>query len=168
MKQEQITPILPRLNGYARRLCHGNLAQAEDLVQDTVVRIIKSNWVSRFGDEPVHFSWAARILVNTFNNEYARTKLWHAYQSLMFDYADMFAEDQHGYADEVREALRTLPKAWRNVIELRLVQELSYKTIAETLDIPFGTVMSTISRAKTRMRESLKEYASEEYGMGTA
>ena len=57
--------------------------------------------------------------------------------------------------DQVRQAVLALPAAARAVLVLREYEGLSYREIAEALEIPLGTVMSRLSYARTRLRELL-------------
>jgi RNA polymerase sigma-70 factor (ECF subfamily) len=56
------------------------------------------------------------------------------------------------------EAMARLPAEQRAVFALRVVEELSYREIAETLDISIGTVMSRLSRAREKLREAVLPY----------
>ena len=60
-------------------------------------------------------------------------------------------------AERVREALARLPELSRTVLVLADLEELSYREIAEALDIPQGTVMSRLSRARAMLRRQLVE-----------
>ncbi len=62
-------------------------------------------------------------------------------------------------AELVREAVASLPAPFREVIVLREIHDLSYKTIAEMLQLPIGTVMSRLARARRLLYASLKERA---------
>jgi RNA polymerase sigma-70 factor (ECF subfamily) len=61
--------------------------------------------------------------------------------------------------ETVRQAVVELPPASRAVVVLREYEGLSYKEIADTLDIPLGTVMSRLNYARNRLRQSLAMYA---------
>jgi RNA polymerase sigma-70 factor (ECF subfamily) len=61
--------------------------------------------------------------------------------------------------EEVLAALKALPPGFQEVIVLADVEELSYKEIATVLEIPIGTVMSRIHRARRLLRAALAEYA---------
>ena len=71
-------------------------------------------------------------------------------------------DDPDGFLERVPDALRRavkgLPAHERMVFLLRAVEEFSYKEIAATLDIPMGTVMSHLFRARTRLRETLADH----------
>ncbi|MCP4519385.1 MAG: sigma-70 family RNA polymerase sigma factor, partial [Delftia sp.] len=60
--------------------------------------------------------------------------------------------------DMVRQAVLALPPASRGVLVLREYQGLAYREIADTLNIPIGTVMSRLSYARKRLRETLAPY----------
>jgi RNA polymerase sigma-70 factor (ECF subfamily) len=57
----------------------------------------------------------------------------------------------------VRRALEMIPPEFREVIVLRELEDLSYREIAQVADIPLGTVMSRLSRARKLMLKALKE-----------
>src|SRR5258706_4966033 len=63
--------------------------------------------------------------------------------------------------DDVYKALNDLPLNFRMPIILADIEGLSYKEIAQALQIPIGTVMSRISRARRQLQQSLWEYAKE-------
>jgi RNA polymerase sigma-70 factor (ECF subfamily) len=55
----------------------------------------------------------------------------------------------------VHDALAELPVAFREVLVLRELEELSYREIASVIDAPIGTVMSRLARARLQLREIL-------------
>jgi RNA polymerase sigma-70 factor (ECF subfamily) len=67
------------------------------------------------------------------------------------------AENQIDFDDEVLSALREISDVARMCLLLRVVQQLSYDDIAQTLHIPAGTAMSHVHRAKQSIRERLKD-----------
>ena len=72
------------------------------------------------------------------------------------------AEEQvlEGQLDgDVQSALRALPDEWRLVLLLADVEDLTYREIAEVTQVPIGTVMSRLYRARRRLRDHLGEYA---------
>jgi RNA polymerase sigma-70 factor (ECF subfamily) len=62
----------------------------------------------------------------------------------------------------VRKALEILPVAFREVLVLREIEGLSYKEISDVTGIPMGTVMSSLSRARQRLRDQLGTAAGKE------
>ena len=64
-------------------------------------------------------------------------------------------------AEQVKQAVLALPEASRSVLILREYEWLSYQEIADTLDIPLGTVMSRLNYARKAMRDSLSHLLEE-------
>lgn len=135
-----------------------NAADAEDLVQDTLVRAFRA--VDRFdGAHPR--AWLLTILRNTEINRHRRRR-----PELLDDpdrQADVASSEPGPEALVVGEtfdtvvdaALHDLPDKFRRVVELIDIDGLNYAEAAETLGIPVGTVMSRLHRARRRMRDRL-------------
>jgi RNA polymerase sigma factor (sigma-70 family) len=62
-------------------------------------------------------------------------------------------------SEQVRKALEALPAGFREVLVLREIEELSYREISDVTGVPLGTVMSSLSRARQRLREDLRAVA---------
>jgi RNA polymerase sigma-70 factor (ECF subfamily) len=62
-------------------------------------------------------------------------------------------------SDEINRAVANLPVEFREVIILREIQDLSYKEIAAVIDVPIGTVMSRLARARKMLTTVLPRYA---------
>jgi RNA polymerase sigma-70 factor (ECF subfamily) len=62
----------------------------------------------------------------------------------------------------VRQALEALPVEFREVLVLRELEDLSYKQIADVAEIPMGTVMSRLARARKRLEQSLASRGNKE------
>lgn len=150
----------------ARRLT-GNDAAAEDLVQETYVRAIRS-WTTfklqDFGIRP----WLIRILQNLFYSSARRdnrqpTGVDQAHLESVPDHASadtpLAPESFEGMDQRLVRALNRLPSEYQLVMLMWAVEELSYKEIADALDIPIGTVMSRLHRAKQKLAEQLADYA---------
>ena len=73
---------------------------------------------------------------------------------------------EHLTDKEIIAALDKLPEHYRSVVLLADVHEFDYKEVAEILEIPIGTVMSRLSRARTQLRKSLSKAAAA-YGIKT-
>ena len=158
-----VVPELPVLLRVARRLT-GNPADAEDLVQETVVRAYRA--VDRFdGRHPR--AWLLTILRNTWRNMNRRTR-----PRLLDDQDDIVsvpasgadgrtgAEEQvlDGVLDaELAAGLRALSDSQRAVVLLVDLDGLAYQEAADVLGIPPGTVMSRLHRARKRLRKRLEQ-----------
>lgn len=157
----------------ARRLTR-NAHDAEDLVQETVLRAYRSFSsfeIREFGIRP----WLLKILYNLFLNREARAKRGPktaeqvelesivAPESMSRAEPDVGAPliDLDGLDDEVKNAIDQLPLEFRTVVLLWATRELSYNEIAEILEVPIGTVMSRLHRARQQLVRSLQTYATE-------
>lgn len=155
------------LVGAAMRMTGGR-AQAEDLVQEAILRA----WTfwDRFQPGTNGRAWMHRILVNTFINGYRRRRREREIlgEITRETRLDAFAEPSvspvpgEGLGDEVTAALHTLPDEFREVIVLVDLDERSYKDAASVIGCPIGTVMSRLHRARRAMKEQLGGYAMSE------
>lgn len=141
-----------------------NAADAEDLVQDTMLRAYRA--IERFdGRHPR--AWLLTILRNTHINRNRRRRpellrdpdvqLDRAEQTVEADWSmrpDRFVDLEFDH--EVEAALASLPPAFGAVVELVDLDGLSYAEAAEVLAVPVGTVMSRLHRGRRRMREQLR------------
>jgi RNA polymerase sigma-70 factor (ECF subfamily) len=174
---EQMTLALAdRLHAAALRMTR-NRADADDLVQDTVLRAWRSLGSFRRGTR--FHSWIFRILHNTFLN-----RIRHENQAPEAQDPDTFdpqdraeivpdlaslrdlaaVADKH-FDDSVKEAVDALPEVFRTPFVLFSLGDMSYEEIAESLGIPIGTVMSRLHRARAQLRARLAPYAREQ-GLG--
>jgi RNA polymerase sigma-70 factor, ECF subfamily len=151
-----IEPQIPALRRYARALV-GNAAAADDLVQDCLEKAVGS-WHQRRGGDPR--PWLFTILHNLAVSQFRRQAVRG--QHVAIDAAgehdvrqDAVQEDRLIYRD-VMEKLSRLPEELRSVILLVAVEDLSYAEAASVLDIPLGTVMSRLSRARERLQHELE------------
>ena len=146
----------------------GSRAEAEDLVQEAVMRA----WVfwHRFEPGTNGRAWMHRILLNTFINGYRKRRrerdVLAAVQveelrALGWD-ARVHATPGETLGDEVSAALSRLPDEFRRVLVLVDLEEQSYRDAARTLGCPIGTVMSRLHRARTAMKRELAAYATGE------
>jgi RNA polymerase sigma-70 factor (ECF subfamily) len=165
----RIGPALPRLHALARRLTQGRANEAEDLVQETLVRAW-THW-SRFEAGGNVGAWTARILTNAFISRHRHLKVV-AEATLKYDLESyvmgatrvqaardpsaLLHEDE--LSDEVLAALRALPTHYRVVLELVDLEGVPYRDAASRLELPVGTIMSRLHRARRLMRDTLTEY----------
>jgi RNA polymerase sigma-70 factor, ECF subfamily len=149
----------------ALRLCK-NATEAEDLVQDTYARAIRS-WQTFDPASGGIRQWMIRILRNTHISRYhqqTRQPLTVDDQTLdMAGPKDQLPPWAHSpipeqLDQEMSRALEDLPEEFRSVIMLWALDDLSYQEIADALEIPIGTVMSRLHRARARLAEQLREH----------
>jgi RNA polymerase sigma-70 factor (ECF subfamily) len=157
--EELIVPEMPFLARVARSMSHSG-AEADDLAQDTLMKAYRA--MDRFdGRHPR--AWLARIARNTAINRDQRNREFLLSEDGIVepdnDDGDDGDPEQIVLSAEVdsvlTRALDELPPAFRVVVQLVDVEDLSYAEAAEALDIPVGTVMSRLHRARRRLRQSL-------------
>ena len=166
---EEALPHLDALYRIALRLT-ADPSQAEDLVQDTMLKAYRSWRQYRPGTNAK--GWLLTILRNTFINDYRRRK----HEPIAMDleaaephalYRSMQESDPEGtffsqiVDDKVIEAIDALPPDFREVLALSDIEGMSYGEIAETLKIPVGTVKSRLFRARRQLQAELYNHAVE-------
>jgi RNA polymerase sigma-70 factor (ECF subfamily) len=157
--EETVLPHLDAAFNYARWLTR-NDAEAEDVVQDACVRAMRYFSTLRDGDAR---AWLFAIVRNTWYSRLSRSSA--VVESTPLDETrerpdealgpEALLLQQHAVA-RVRAALEQLPSDFREVIVLRELEGLSYKEIAAVVQVPMGTVMSRLARARERLLRALK------------
>lgn len=150
-----------------------NPAEAEDLVQDTLVKAMRAKDQFQAGTNLK--AWLFRILTNTFINKYRRGGLEKSV--LEGPDADPLVDGWVSAATmrqlrepeqiallpivegEVQRALDALPTDFRLAVILCDVEELSYEEIAQVMGCPIGTVMSRLHRGRKLLQRSLYNHA---------
>jgi RNA polymerase sigma-70 factor (ECF subfamily) len=126
--------------------------ETEDSIQETLIRIWRA--AAGFRCQSKVSTWACRIAINqglaTIRSrrpspDPERVELANPERSF----------ELHHQAELVRRAVTALPPPLRTVAVLRAYEDLSYRSIAEILDIPVGTVMSRLHAARKRLRADL-------------
>jgi RNA polymerase sigma factor (sigma-70 family) len=145
-----LEPQIPSLRRYAWALLRDDEA-ADDLVQDTLERAI-SRWHQRRSDGNVR-AWLFTIQRNLFLNG-LRQRRQRGVQ-VGVETLDEFPAAE-GAADGSAGLRDALPEEQRSVLLLVGVEDLSYEQAAQVLDVPIGTVMSRLSRAREKMRQFME------------
>jgi RNA polymerase sigma-70 factor (ECF subfamily) len=158
--EDLATPLFDQLYNFARWLTQ-DTTEAEDLVQETYTKALRG--FSSFQAGTNFRAWMYRILRNSFLS--SRTGLRTTIpinteedeillpansttpESVLIEQADR---------ETVQHALADLPVPFREILLLCEVEEMSYQEIAETLTVPMGTVMSRLFRARTALRDLLR------------
>lgn len=138
--------------------------EAEELVQDTFMQA----WQSFEKYEPGTNcrAWLYQILFNKNSGakrkRFAQTKYIQDVDEFVFDNAAAHVSNsEHLTNDTVIGALDDLPDYYRSVILLVDVYDFKYKEVTEILQIPIGTVMSRLNRARAELRKTLRGFAVE-------
>jgi RNA polymerase sigma-70 factor (ECF subfamily) len=170
--ERDVLDQLPSLLAVATRLTR-NPAEAEDLVQDAVLKAIRAQ--TQFESGTNLRAWLLKILTNTFINRYRRGGLERSV--LESPDADPLADgwvsastiesmrDPESQAlrplleAEIGKALDELPDEFRLAVVLSDVEDLSYKEIADIMGCPIGTVMSRLHRGRRMLKGRLYEQA---------
>ena len=157
---------LDTLYRVALRLTH-NPSAAEDLVQDTYYRAIRSREtfdMPEIGMRP----WLVCILRNTFLSGVQRENrqpvarddqtLDHLSQPVKSSPL-LHLELNQQLDQELARAMNGLPEEYRTVLVLWALEDFTYQEIAEAMEVPIGTVMSRLHRARGKLAEQLHNYA---------
>lgn len=167
---------LEHLDGLYRtalRMTH-NPQDAEDLVQDTLVRAYR--FYDRFEPGTNFRAWLYRILTNTYINSYRKKQVRPQESSLedggdFYLYRQLAEEAQDEVVDvertalgrlgasEIQRAIDRLPPQFRTAVQLGDVEGLSYAEIAEATGVARGTVMSRLFRGRRLLQRELWQQA---------
>ena len=149
-----------------------NAADADDLVQETYLRAFKAEDSFKLGEVGVR-PWLLRILHNAFLTRLKRARLEPVASEIAEEIAQRREEDAdlagQALADldweqvdqRLKSAIHDLPLSYRTVFLLSAIEGLKYREIAEVLEMPIGTVMSRLFRARTTLLEQLADLAGE-------
>lgn len=155
MKTEkaELMAILPALRRFAYSLTH-SVPDADDLVQNTVERVLTRT----MPDDVEIAKWAFRICRNIWIDEYRAQKVRDAavhnpelHQRQTFEGEQQIMQEMN--LSSVGKAMQQLPDDQLVVLSMVAVQGCSYKEVAQALDIPLGTVMSRLARARIGLNE---------------
>ena len=153
-----IEPVIPSLRRYARTFVR-DAGAADDLVQDTLVRAI-SRWHQRRPDGDTR-AWLFTILHNLAVNHLRRATrrgrelpLDDAGES---DIAVPATQEDALRRGDILAAVGRLPDDQRSVLLLVSIEDVSYAEAARILDVPIGTVMSRLARARARLLKLVEE-----------
>ena len=163
---------IAELDAVFRLACHlsRNSQEAEDFVQETYLRAFRSAssfTLTEYGIRP----WLFKILYNVI---YASGSRNHREKSAIQDLQHERSAESHisGFVDcsslnwewvdqRLKSAIMDLPEQYRVVFLLSSVESLKYQEIANVIDVPIGTVMSRLARARAMLAERLKDLGAE-------
>lgn len=154
---QQLIDLLPNMRRFAISLCRSRDV-ADDLVQTTCAKALANRDSFQIGTRMD--VWLFRILRNTWIDRLRRSKT----EGVTTDIDDAYHLVGHDGARETENRLvlketakliATLPEDQREVLMLVCVEELSYREAADILDVPIGTVMSRLARARKKINDQL-------------
>ena len=159
--QNQLEEIRPKLYRVAFSWSH-NAALADDLVQETMVKALKH--ANQLRDPAMLSSWLFSILANAWRDHFRQHREMEDIDAIE-DHrcvSESNPEDEHAQSQlvfRVRSAVAKLPIGQRQVLTLVDLEEFSYVEVAAILNIPIGTVMSRLCRARQALKTLLEELA---------
>jgi RNA polymerase sigma-70 factor, ECF subfamily len=145
-----VEAAIPALRRYARALTR-NAELADDLVQDTLVRALRSEHLFHGGDVR---SWLYTILTNLNRNRLRSLARRPMHTSIEDNDAPDAAGPEAGGRD-IERALASLVDDQRTALLLVVLEGLTYREVAEIQGVPIGTVMSRLARARTQIKSHL-------------
>jgi len=157
--EEVLLPHLDAAYNLARWLTR-DARDAEDVVQEAYLRALRHFDTFKGGDAR---PWVLRIVRNTYYTWIQRNRVT---ETPFEEEEDVHVSDAPNpemlllkatERELVRRAIQKLPTEFLEVIVLREFEELSYKQIADTVQVPVGTVMSRLARARGRLAQLLLE-----------
>ncbi|GBO85716.1 MULTISPECIES: RNA polymerase sigma factor [Marinobacter] len=153
--QQELKDLLPALRRFAYSLT-GSMADADDLLQNTVERILTRDMPS----DVDLTKWAFRICRNVWIDECRARKVRRDATENPELSDGQVTDGEHQTTKEIEwsrvdAAMSRLPEDQRQIISLVAIQGMPYKMVAEILEVPKGTVMSRLARARAALSEAL-------------
>jgi RNA polymerase sigma-70 factor (ECF subfamily) len=148
--RNSVQAAIPALRRYARALTR-DTETADDLVQDTLVRALRSEHLFHEGDVR---SWLYTILTNLNRNRLRTLARRPAFAPIDEADAPGMSGPEAGMRD-IERALESLVEDQRAALLLVVLEGLSYREVAEVQGVPIGTVMSRLARARAQLKAYL-------------
>ena len=148
--RHSVEAMIPALRRYARALAR-DADIADDLVQDTLVRALRSERLFIGGDLR---AWLYTILTNLNRNRRRSLARQPAMMELFDTPPDASGTEAEGR--DISRALATLAEDQRAVLLLVVLEGLSYRDVADIQGVPIGTVMSRLARARAHVKAALE------------
>jgi RNA polymerase sigma factor (sigma-70 family) len=152
----ELLELLPGLRRYAYSLC-GSADDADDLCQSTIERILAKG----IPEDIVLAKWAFRVCRNLWIDQYRATRTrQQAVENPLLQEMNISDDSRRTeneiQLEQVHSAMQALSEEHRSALSLVTLQSMSYKDAAEVLEVPVGTVMSRIARARAKLIKSLQ------------
>jgi RNA polymerase sigma-70 factor (ECF subfamily) len=147
---QSLLELIPRLRRYARALV-GERAAADDLVQDTLERAWSKLHLYRRGTDLR--AWLFTVMHNVHVNRLRAARPADPLEDKMPELAQRATQGDALLVRDLERAVAALPEGQRQVLLLVALEDLSYEETARVLEIPIGTVMSRLARAREKVRQ---------------
>jgi RNA polymerase sigma-70 factor, ECF subfamily len=150
----EVVTLYPRLVRYAQSLKRGREG-VEDLAQDTVCRALEKRHFYRSGTNLIR--WLTRIMLGIYIDEVRRTRRRNVHVELTEFNTPSLKPSQEpvARAHEVIRAVNRINRRYRRVVELSLL-EMTNEAISRELSIPYGTVLSRLSRGRQDLMRQIE------------
>jgi RNA polymerase sigma-70 factor (ECF subfamily) len=154
-----------RLEQHRRRLYRiayawtHNTALADDLVQETLAKALQKSGQLR--DPNAGEAWLYSILANCYRDHFRRRRVTEEIDenTITHESTPEKESSEQQVVLKVREAIARLSEGQRQVVTLVDIQGLSYLEVAQILNVPIGTVMSRLCRARHALKDLLGDFA---------
>ena len=153
--KEELRTLVPGLRRFAYSLT-GTMPEADDLLQGTLERVLRQSPPAGVAIEP----WAFRICRNLWIDE-CRSRQVRDRAAQQPELTDgQVVDGERATTSQIQlhqgdAAMARLPDEQREIISLVAIQGMSYQDVADTLEIPKGTVMSRLARARAALSKTL-------------
>jgi RNA polymerase sigma-70 factor, ECF subfamily len=154
--RQEVCDMRPQLYRTAYAWCH-DAALADDLVQEAMMKALTQ--LKTLQDEAALKAWVFRIMTNCYRDWGRRQK-----DTVDVDTLELPCDDcpetqteRTRVVQEVRRAMAQLSEDHRQVVSLVDLEGFAYAEVSEVLEVPIGTVMSRLSRARAHLRNLLLE-----------
>jgi RNA polymerase sigma-70 factor, ECF subfamily len=158
--------IIPSMRAYARTLCGGDAALADDMAQEALAKAWQARASYTLGTN--FKAWTFRILRNVFFSEHRKTRRQTSLDPEVAE-ATLVAADSPDAVlalDELRRGLARLSPEHREALILVGASGLSYEEVADVCEVAVGTIKSRVSRARVLLHNLLErgDYGRDEVG----
>ena len=160
--QQELVKLLPRMQRFSLSLCSANRDESNELVQAACQRALERYTDYRPGTRMDR--WVFSIMASLHKNS-LRFRLVRQGNGIV-DSDELTGQESHSCAltqiqfQELLEAVSELPQDQHSLVLLVCVEGYTYKEAADLMDVPKGTVMSRLSRAKSRLIHSMNAFRS--------
>ncbi len=152
MKKELVR-LIPMIRRFAYSLT-GNQADADDLLQNTVERVLSKGVPEDILLEKWMFKVCRNLWIDEYRSRKVRQNAAHAPELTEHQIVEgEKAQTNQVSLEELNQAMDILPDDQRSILSLVALQGLSYKEVAEILSVPIGTVMSRLARARASLHK---------------